>query len=163
MKRAGIFFTAFILLAGGVWYEKYHRVENPLVAAVVATVTTVTNRPAPVVVQDLPEESFQIEASNFSDSVDLWGDPWIKPDEVDSSYASLAFPEELHPANFEKFHPRLEYQADPLLTVSDRQLVYSLIGSSTFNLKLNFKPAFTNPDTWIPTRITPGISGSFNF
>ncbi len=150
MKRAWKL-IAIILLACGVLYEEYHRAE------------TIKNHMAPVALRDPADAPFQIRASNFSDNVDLWGDPCMKPVAVGPSYASLALQEELHPASFEKFHARLEYQAEPVLTVENRQLVYSLLGGSTFNLKLNFKPAFPTPDTFIPNRITPGISGSFNF
>ncbi len=87
----------------------------------------------------------------------------MKPVDTGLSYAGLAFQEELHPVNFEKFHSRLEYHVEPVLTVENRQLVYSLLGGGTFNLKLNFKPSFPTPDAFIPNRVMPGISGSFNF
>ena len=65
MKRA-LIFIGIILVAGGGLFAKRHRAE------------TVKNHLPPVTLTDPATVPFVVKASNFSDYVDLWGDPWVK-------------------------------------------------------------------------------------
>ena len=61
------------------------------------------------------------------------------------------------------FQPKLDNQVEPVVTVLDRELAYSFFQLGGFKLNLNLKPAYPNPDAILPTRIDPGLSGSFSF
>ncbi len=64
---------------------------------------------------------------------------------------------------FETLQPRAETKTDPLVTVQNQQLDYNLFDLGGFKLNLNFKPSYPTPEALLPTRIDPGISGSFSF
>jgi hypothetical protein len=150
MKRA-LIFIGIILVAGGGLFAKRHRAA------------TVKNHLPPVTLTDPAAVPFVVKASNFSDYVDLWGDPWAKTADTGSGYTSLVFGKEPPPASFETFQPKLDNQVEPVVTVLDRELAYSFFQLGGFKLNLNLKPAYPNPDAILPTRIDPGLSGSFSF
>ena len=150
MKRA-LIFIGIILVAGGGLFAKRHRAA------------TVKNHLPPVTLTDPATVPFVVKASNFSDYVDLWGDPWVKTADTGSGYTSLVFGKEPRPASFEMFQPKLDNQVEPVVTVLDRELAYSFFQLGGFKLNLNLKPAYPNPDAILPTRIDPGLSGSFSF
>jgi hypothetical protein len=152
MKRAWLI-IGIILLLGGVVFEEKHRAE------------TVKKHTFPAISteQDPEEDTYLIPKSNFSGQVDLWGDPWVKTDDPDLTYASLAFKNGLKEASIEKFQARPDNGAEPVLTVLDRQVAYALFELGGVKLKFNLKPAFPNPEALLPTRLDPSITGSFSF
>jgi hypothetical protein len=150
MKRVG-FFIGIILLAAGILFEEKHRAE------------TIKNHIPPVALRDPAAAPFVIKDSNFSDQVDLWGDPWVKTADPGSGYTSLFFENEPRVAHFEMFQPKLDGQAEPIVTVLDREVAYSFFQLGGFKLNLKLKPAYPNPEAILPTRIDPSISGSFSF
>lgn len=152
MKRVWVF-IGIILLEGGVLFEEKHRAE------------TVKQHPHPAAWTDPDPAGIAevIQSRNFSDQVDLWGDPRMKTDVPDFSYAYLAFGNDPKPASVEKFKSRLDSKTEPVLTVQERQVGYSLLDFRGFKLNVNLKPAYSTPEALMPTRIDPGISGSFNF
>ena len=150
MKRA-LIFIGIILVAGGGLFAKRHRAA------------TIKNHLPPVTLTDPATVPFVVKASNFSDYVDLWGDPWLKAADTGSGSASVVFEKESRPASFEMFQLKLDNQVEPVVTVLDRELAYSFFQLGGFKLNLNLKPAYPNPDAILPTRIDPGLSGSFSF
>jgi len=150
MKRA-VVFIGIILVAGGGLFAKRHRAA------------TIKNHLPPVTLTDPAAAPFVVKASNFSDYVDLWGDPWVKTAGTGSGYPSLIFEKEPPPASFELFQLKPDYKAEPVVTVLDREVAYSFLQLGGFKLNLNLKPAYPNPDAILPTRIDPSISGSFSF
>jgi hypothetical protein len=150
MKRT-LIFIGIILVAGGGLFAKRHRAA------------TVKNHLPPVTLTDPATVPFVAKASNFSDNVDLWGDPWVKTADTGSGYASFVFENDPRFASFEMFQLKLDNQAEPVVTVLDRELAYSFFQLGGFKLNLNLKPAYPNPDAILPTRIDPGLSGSFSF
>lgn len=150
MKRA-LIFIGIILVAGGGLFAKRHRAE------------TIKNHLPPVTLTDPATTPFMVEASNFSDNVDLWGDPWVKTADPGSRSASFVFEKAPRIAGFDMFQLKLDNQVEPVVTVQDRELAYSFFQLGGFKLKLNLKPAYLNPEAILPTRIDPGISGSFSF
>jgi hypothetical protein len=150
MKRAWIF-IGIILLVAGVVFEEKHRAE------------TIKNHLPPVAMRDPAAAPYVVKANNFSDYVDLWGNPWVETDDPDLTYAKIASGSDPKPASVEKFKSRLDYHPEPVLTVQDRQVGYSLLDFGGFKLNVNLKPAYSTPDALLPTRIDPGISGSFSF
>ena len=152
MKRVWVF-IGIILLVGGVLFEEKHRAE------------TVKQHPHPAAWTDPDPAGIAVvlQSSNFSDQVDLWGDPWVETDVPDFSHAYLAFGNDLKPASFEKFQSRRDHETEPVLTVQERQVGYSLLDFGGFKLNVNLEPAYRTPEALMPTRIDPGISGSFSF
>ena len=150
MKRA-LIFIGIILVAGGGLFAKRHRAA------------TIKNHLPPVTLTDPATMPFVAKASNFSDNVDLWGDPWAKTADPGSGSASFAFEKEPRLASFDTFQLKLDNQLEPVVTVQDREFAYSFFQLGGFRLKLNLKPAYPNPEAILPTRIDPGISGSFSF
>ena len=150
MRRA-LIFIGIILVAGGGLFAKRHRAE------------TIKNHLPPVAMRDPATAPFAVKGNNFSDYVDLWGDPWVETDDPDLAYAKLALGNDPKPAGVEHFKSRLDYETEPVLTVHDRQLGYSLLDFGGFKLNVNLKPGYSSPDALLPSRIDPGISGSFSF
>jgi hypothetical protein len=150
MKRAWVF-IGIILLMGVILFEEKHRAE------------TIKNHLPPVVLRDPAAVPYAVEDSNFSDHVDLWGDPWVKTGEIRLDSASLSFQTDSRPASVEQFQSRLDYKTEPVLTVQDRQVAYSLFEAGGFTLTLNLKPAYPNPQALVPTGLDAGIGGSFSF
>jgi hypothetical protein len=150
MKRAWVF-IGIILLVGGILFEEKHRAE------------TIKNHLPPVVLGDPAAAPYMVRGNNFSDYVDLWGDPWVKTAHADSGYASLVFENDPKTASFEKFQSKLDYEAAPMITVQDREVAYALFQAGSFTLKLNLKPAYPNPEAILPTRIDASLGGSFSF
>jgi hypothetical protein len=150
MKRVWIF-IGLILLAGGVLFEEKHRAES------------IKNHLPPVALRDPTAVPVLASDSIFSGSVNLWGDPWVKTDEVRQNPASVAFPADLKPANVEQLQSKFDYKTEPVLTVQDRQVAYSLFQAGGFTLTLNLKPAYANPQALLPTHVDAGIGGSFSF
>lgn len=135
----------------GVVYEEEHRIEP------------VENELPPELFSEPEADAFVMPPSNFSNQVDLWSQPWLSAEEAESGFANPGFGKGPASASFEKFQPRMVFHAEPVVTVQDRQVVLSLFELGTFQMRLNLKPAFANPDALMPTSINPGISGSFSF
>jgi hypothetical protein len=176
MRRNGFFIgVVFVVvgvagIVGKVWHAPKPPTEpvKPGPPLVTTTTPTVTPNPPPATMTELPsplpfEFIAELPPSDFSGQVDLWGEPWVKAPESPLSYASLSPEEAFKLATAERFQSRLDGRSEPVLTVHDRQVVYSLFGSGGFSLKVNLKPAYPSPEAWIPTRVDPGISGSFSF
>ena len=175
MRRNGFFIGVIFVVVvvagvvGEVWYLPKPATEpvKPGPSSAART-TPVTPNPPPAMVTELPsplpfEFTADLAPSDFSGQVDLWGEPWVKAPESRLSYSNLSPEEAFKLATAERFQSRLEVRSEPVLTVQDRQVVYSLFGSGGFSLKFNLKPAYPSPEAWIPTRVYPGISGSFSF
>ena len=150
MKRAAVF-IGIILVAGGGLFAKRHRAG------------TITNHLPPVVLGDPAAAPYVVRDNNFSDYVDLWGDPWVKTAHADSGYTSLVFENDPKTASFEKLQSKLDYEAAPMITVQDREIAWALFQDGSFTLKLNLKPAYPNPEAILPTRIDASLGGSFSF
>jgi hypothetical protein len=150
MKRAWVF-IGIILLVGGILFEEKHRAE------------TIKNHLPPVVLGDPAAAPYVVWDNNFSDYVDLWGDPKVKTSHADSGYASFVFENDPKTASFEKFQSKLDYEAAPVITMQDREVAYALFQAGSFTLKLNLKPAYPNPEAILPTRIDASLGGSFSF
>ena len=175
MRRNGFFIGVIFVavgvagIVGKVWHAPKPPTQpvNPRPPSATTT-KPVTPNPSLATLTELPsplpfEFTAELPPSDFSGQVDLWGEPWVKAPESQLSYASLSPEEAFKLATAERFQSRLEVRSEPVLTVQDRQVVYSLFGSGGFSLKFNLKPAYPSPEAWIPTRIYPGISGSFSF
>jgi hypothetical protein len=150
MKRV-VVFIGIILVAGGGLFAKKHRAE------------TIKNYLPPVTLVDPAAAPLLVKDGIFSDKVDLWGDPWVKTGEVRPDPANVAFQTDPKPANVEKFQSKSDYHAEPVLTVQDRQVAYSLFEVGGFTMTLNLKPAYANPQALVPAHIDAGIGGSFSF
>ena len=155
MKRAWVV-IGIILLLGVFLFEEQHRAET---AKKHPAPASVMEEPVPVTLLALDP----IPESNFAGQVDLWGDHREKVPAADQTYAGLNFQNDPGPASFERLQPRLDIRAEPAVTVLDREVAYSLFQHGSFKLRLNFKPAYPNPDAIVPSRIDPGVSGSFSF
>jgi len=150
MRRPWVF-IGIILLVAGVLFEEKHRAE------------TMKHHLHPDIFTDPAPALFVVQENHFYDYVDLWGDPWVKTDDPHLSHSSLAVANSTRPASTEKFQSRPDHQADLALTVQDRQIVYPVLDLGGFKLNVNLKPAYATPEALVPTRIDPGISGSFSF
>jgi hypothetical protein len=153
MKRVWML-IGIILLLGCVLFEEKHRAAT---AQKHLAPSGLTDPPAPFPAED------PFKASNFSDQVDLWGEPWVKTPTADLNDAGLNFLNGLKPASFEKFQSRLDYKTEPVVTVLDREVACALFELGGFKLSLNLKPAYPNPEALLPSRIDPAIRGSFSF
>ena len=155
MKRVWLFIGA-ILVTGVVLFEEQHRAET---AHKHVSPDALMNAPVPTKLA----AADPIPLSNFSDQVDLWGDPWVRTPPGNLTGPGLDSQDSLKPANLDKFRTRLEYKADPMVTVVDRQAAVSLLQLGGFKLNLNLKPEYPNPEAILPSRIDPGFSASFDF
>ena len=150
MKRRWVL-VGIILLVAAVLFEEKHRAATHNSQAPVAGVTQSEQG-----VLDLPP-------SNFSDQVNLWGNPRVSYADVDLGYTGLALQTNFAPANFEQFRSQLDFKTEPVLTVMDREVAYAFFASGGFSLTLKLKPEYANPEALIPTRVNPGIGVNFKF
>jgi len=154
LKRYGALLVVVILAAGVFLFEEKHRAE-----------TVKNHLPAP----ELKDPAFLMPPvetpSGFSDYADLWGDPRPKNSDAGSFHASFAPQNEIEivPADFEKIQFKPGDKTEPALSVKDKEAVLAILSASGFKLTVNLKPDFTTPETLLPTRIEPGIGGSFSF
>ena len=153
MRRAW-WFIGIILLVTGVLFEERHRartVDKQMISSALAD-------PDPAGMAYVYNRR-----SNFSDQVDLWGDPWERPAGTDASYAGLAHGNDPKPATFEKIQPRSGDKVDPVITVENRHVDYRLFNLGSFKLNVDLTPGYPAPEAWLPNRVDPGLSGSFSF
>ena len=151
MKRP-LALIAVVLFVSGIVFEAKHRAA------------TLKNHIPPVesAYPDM-EAQYLITNSDFAGHVDLWGAPMVKTPQVNYNYGSQAFKDNLTPANFEKLQATVNYKTEPVLTVLDREIAVALFSIGDFNMTLNLKPAYANPDAIMPSHIDAGIGGSFSF
>ncbi len=155
MKRLGILvgLVGIGLLVAGISYEVTHQAE-PVTKHAAVPVFEVSYARAP----KTPEYG------NFSDNVSLWDAPRMPVEAANASFGNPIFPGNLASGKYKRLESPLNPRAEPVLTVLDEELAYSLFASGSFKLTFNLKPVFDNPQVFfIPTRVDPGIGGSFNF
>ena len=109
---------------------------------------------------DLPQLATN---GGFLDNINLSLDPPAIIHDPDSPLARLNFQSDLPSGSFDPLPPRLGDATKPRLTVADRKLNYELFGSGGFALRLNLKPAYSNPNAPVPTSLDPGFGISLKF
>jgi len=153
MRRLWVI-VGVILVVTGVLFEERHRARTVIPHLHPAALT----EPDPAGVLEVVNRP-----NNFSDAVDLWGDPWRRSAGPDWSGVSMASGIDTRPGRFETLQPRQEIKADPAITVENKQLDFKLLNLGGFKLNINMTPNYPNSDAILPSRVDPGISGSFSF
>ena len=101
--------------------------------------------------------------SGFLDNINLSLNPSVGIPATHLNHTSLNFQRDLPSGRFEELQPRLGDTPKPALTVADRKLIYELISSQGFALKLNLTPVYLKPEAIIPERLVPGLGISIKF
>jgi hypothetical protein len=109
---------------------------------------------------DLPHPATN---GGFLDDINLSLDPSVTIHDPDTNHASLNFQSDLPSGRFDELQPRPGNTPKRALTVADRQLNYELLDLNGFALKLNLKPAYSNPEAAIPSSLDPGFGISLKF
>lgn len=161
MKRYLVLLVLVVLAAGVFLFEEQHRA---------ATLTHhVVNLIAPPESEaPLLESPPVARGNNFAAYADLWGNPGVKKTDSDFVYSSFAFQKDLAGPASDKILARPDVKTEPVLTVQDREAVFAIFSAAGFRLTFNLKPVYDTPDALdpshlMPSRIDPGIGGSFSF